>query len=38
MGEKGRAWVEAEWNWDLVAQRFDHILAGRPERPARWAE
>ena len=28
MGEKGLAWVEREWNWDLVARRLERILAG----------
>jgi phosphatidyl-myo-inositol dimannoside synthase len=28
MGEKGAAWVEREWRWDLVADRFMAILAG----------
>ena len=28
MGEKGLAWVDREWRWDLVAQRLDRILAG----------
>jgi phosphatidylinositol alpha-1,6-mannosyltransferase len=28
MGEKGMAWVDQEWRWDLVAQRFGQILAG----------
>jgi phosphatidyl-myo-inositol dimannoside synthase len=27
MGEKGHAWVEREWSWDLVAERFSQILA-----------
>jgi len=29
MGEKGRAWVEREWTWDLVAERLQRILAAR---------
>src|SRR6266487_6314415 len=29
MGEKGLAWVDQEWRWDLVAQRLQQILAGR---------
>jgi phosphatidyl-myo-inositol dimannoside synthase len=28
MGEKGLAWVDREWRWDLVAQRLERILAG----------
>jgi phosphatidylinositol alpha-1,6-mannosyltransferase len=28
MGEKGMAWVEREWRWDLVAARLQRILAG----------
>jgi phosphatidyl-myo-inositol dimannoside synthase len=28
MGEKGVAWVDREWRWDLVAQRLERILAG----------
>jgi phosphatidyl-myo-inositol dimannoside synthase len=28
MGEKGQAWVDSEWRWDLVARRFQAILAG----------
>ena len=28
MGEKGMAWVDQEWRWDLVAQRLERILAG----------
>jgi phosphatidyl-myo-inositol dimannoside synthase len=28
MGEKGQAWVEREWRWELVADRFSRILAG----------
>jgi phosphatidyl-myo-inositol dimannoside synthase len=31
MGEKGRAWVEREWTWDLVAERLQSILDGAPE-------
>ena len=26
MGEKGRAWVEREWNWDLVATRLRTLI------------
>jgi phosphatidylinositol alpha-1,6-mannosyltransferase len=28
MGEKGLAWVDREWRWDLVAQRLEQILSG----------
>ncbi len=28
MGEKGMAWIDQEWRWDLVAQRLQQILAG----------
>ena len=28
MGEKGMAWVDQEWRWDLVAWRLQEILAG----------
>src|SRR5215831_20233048 len=28
MGEKGLAWVQEEWRWDLVTQRLEQILAG----------
>ena len=28
MGEKGMAWVDQEWRWDLVARRLQDILAG----------
>jgi phosphatidyl-myo-inositol dimannoside synthase len=27
MGEKGMAWVDQEWRWDLVARRLQDILA-----------
>jgi phosphatidylinositol alpha-1,6-mannosyltransferase len=30
MGEKGQAWVEREWTWDLVAERLQRILHGAP--------
>jgi phosphatidylinositol alpha-1,6-mannosyltransferase len=29
MGEKGAAWVDREWRWDLIADRFQRILAGQ---------
>ena len=28
MGEKGLAWVQQEWRWDLVASRLEQILRG----------
>jgi phosphatidyl-myo-inositol dimannoside synthase len=28
MGEKGIAWVNREWHWDVIARRFSEILAG----------
>jgi phosphatidylinositol alpha-1,6-mannosyltransferase len=28
MGEKGAAWVDREWQWDLVARRLWQILSG----------
>lgn len=28
MGEKGRAWVEREWNWDLIATRLRALIDG----------
>ena len=28
MGEKGQAWIEREWTWDLVAERLQRILSG----------
>jgi phosphatidylinositol alpha-1,6-mannosyltransferase len=33
MGEKGQAWIEREWTWDLVAERLRHILGAGPARP-----
>ena len=40
MGEKGVAWVDREWRWELVARRLGQILAdgrgrGRPSRGRR---
>ena len=26
MGEKGRAWVERDWNWDLIANRLRALI------------
>jgi phosphatidyl-myo-inositol dimannoside synthase len=34
MGEKGAAWVDREWRWDLVADRLMAILAGPAAGPA----
>lgn len=28
MGRRGRAWIEREWRWDLVAERFAELLIG----------
>lgn len=28
MGERGRAWIEREWRWDDVADRFAALLSG----------
>lgn len=28
MGERGRAWIEREWRWDAVADRFAALLTG----------
>ncbi len=28
MGEKGRAWVERDWNWDLIAARLRTLIEG----------
>jgi phosphatidyl-myo-inositol dimannoside synthase len=28
MGEKGRAWVERDWNWDLIATRLRTLIDG----------
>ncbi|HTS97185.1 MAG TPA: glycosyltransferase family 4 protein [Streptosporangiaceae bacterium] len=32
MGEKGVAWVDREWRWELVARRLMQILAGGADR------
>jgi phosphatidylinositol alpha-1,6-mannosyltransferase len=29
MGDKGQAWIDREWTWDLVAGRLQQILAGK---------
>jgi len=28
------AWVNRDWNWDVIARRFAEILAGQPEPAA----
>jgi phosphatidyl-myo-inositol dimannoside synthase len=28
LGAAGRAWVEAQWRWDVTADRLAHLLAG----------
>jgi phosphatidylinositol alpha-1,6-mannosyltransferase len=28
MGASGRAWMQRQWEWDLVARRLERILAG----------
>src|SRR5262252_2130291 len=28
MGEKGMAWVQQEWRWEIIERRFTEILAG----------
>ncbi len=33
MGEKGKAWIDREWTWDLVAERLQKILEGPPSAP-----
>ena len=35
MGEKGRAWVERDWNWDLIASRLRSC--SESERSRRYA-
>jgi phosphatidylinositol alpha-1,6-mannosyltransferase len=30
MGEKGLAWVDREWRWELAAARLESILSQRP--------
>jgi phosphatidylinositol alpha-1,6-mannosyltransferase len=32
MGEKGLAWVDREWRWDIAAARLTALLAGLPTR------
>jgi phosphatidylinositol alpha-1,6-mannosyltransferase len=29
MGDKGQAWIDREWTWDLVTDRLQQILAGK---------
>jgi phosphatidylinositol alpha-1,6-mannosyltransferase len=31
MGEKGMAWVDQEWRWEVIARRFAEILDGGPQ-------
>ncbi|GII53817.1 glycosyl transferase family 1 [Planotetraspora thailandica] len=35
MGKRGRAWIEEQWGWDRVADRFERILTGTavPDSP-----
>jgi phosphatidylinositol alpha-1,6-mannosyltransferase len=33
MGEKGLAWVDQEWRWDLVAEQLQRILIGESSSP-----
>ncbi|XRQ02977.1 glycosyltransferase family 4 protein [Actinomadura welshii] len=33
MGEKGRAWVEREWRWEVQAARLDGLLMSPPRGP-----
>ena len=33
MGEKGLAWVDREWRWELAAARLTAILAAKPAIP-----
>ena len=28
MGDKGRAWVDRDWNWDLIAARLRALIDG----------
>ncbi|MET8158508.1 glycosyltransferase family 4 protein [Sphaerisporangium sp. NPDC005289] len=35
MGERGREWIEREWRWDLVAERFAELLDGSGSPTAR---
>jgi phosphatidylinositol alpha-1,6-mannosyltransferase len=34
MGDKGQAWIDREWTWDLVTQRLRQILAGPARQDA----
>lgn len=34
MGERGRAWVEEKWRWDLLAERLRELLDTRTRGPA----
>jgi phosphatidylinositol alpha-1,6-mannosyltransferase len=35
MGERGRAWIEREWRWDLVAERFARLLDAPADQGAK---
>ena len=35
MGEKGRAWVERDWTWDLTASRLRALIDSARLHPAR---
>jgi hypothetical protein len=34
MGEKGLAWVDREWRWELAAARLTAILDPKPPKNA----
>jgi phosphatidylinositol alpha-1,6-mannosyltransferase len=38
MGDRGQAWVDREWRWELVASRLTQILAGGPAQPVLASE
>ncbi len=33
MGARGRAWIEREWTWPTIADKFQNILYGREPQP-----
>ena len=33
MGRAGREWVEQQWRWDVIAERFHALLCGPSHRP-----
>lgn len=37
MGERGRAWVEEKWRWDLLAEHLRTLLQGGSAARARQA-